>query len=138
MWSNSAHPQRRNSPVTTSMEGSNVYRGVATDAGSGSPVTAITSLSSAPQKITVTCLPEVGSAHQNSFELGPNQTLVTTPCSDGLSSAVLNPAEIENPRAMENSPGRHTAEGISVASDAMPGEFAVYGIAPHRSSDSLS
>ena len=121
-----------------SMEGSNVYRGVATDAGSGSPVTAITSLSSAPQKITVTCLPEVGSAHQNSFELGPNQTLVTTPCSDGLSSAVLNPAEIENPRAMENSPGRHTAEGISVASDAMPGEFAVYGIVPHRSSDSLS
>ena len=134
----------RGSPVTyfdeelamPSMEGSSVARGVADDAGGGTPITAITSLSSSPQNITFSCVPENGAARQRTLELGPNQTLLTRPCAGDFPAAVLSPSDIENGGSGAPGSGSRTAAAIAVTSDAMPGEFAVYGIVPHGSKDS--
>ncbi len=118
-----------------SMEGSSVARGVADDARGGTPITAITSLSSSPQNITLSCVPESGAAQQRTLEFGPNQTLLMRPCAGDLPAAVLSPSDIENAGSGAPASGSRTAAAIAVTSDAMPGEFAVYGIVPHGSKD---
>ncbi len=119
-----------------SMEGSSVARGVADDAGGGTPITAITSLSNSPQNVTLSCVPENGVVRQRTLELGPNQTLLTRPCSGDPPVAVASPSDIENLGSGAPASGSRTAAAISVTSDAMPGEFAVYGVVPHGSTES--
>lgn len=122
-----------------SMDSSNVYRGVADDVAGSSPITAITSLSGSNQNVTTTCLPEKGERQQRTFLLGPNQTVLTRPCSVRLNEdqPILSISELEHEQPIENKTDTRSGTGIAVSSDGMPGEFAVYGITPHRDNNNL-
>jgi hypothetical protein len=110
------------------MEGSNAYRGVADDAEGGSAIIAVTSLSAMSQQITVTCLREEGAPRRKTLDLAPNGTVLIPGAIVGASAFDAN-ADGDNPRRARK------GLGIAVTSNAMAGEFAVYGVVAHRQSD---
>jgi hypothetical protein len=133
---------RRGSPATyfdeeplmpSSSEGSNVFRGVADDVSDRTAVVAMTSLSSEPQNVTLTCFPAEGKAQSRVFQLGANRTILARPCYDGTVDALfVNASDLEQRVQLANAANKSSAAmGIAVSSDGMPGSFAAYGVVPH-------
>jgi hypothetical protein len=109
-----------------SMEGSQISRAVA-DSGEGSPIVAITSLAESVQRVKIECVLPAGVRFSKTVELKPGETLLTEACAAETThgfdfQAVWNGAK--------STPHRD-AVGISLASDAMPGSYAAFALAPH-------
>jgi hypothetical protein len=109
--------------------GSQMLRGVA-DAGSGSPLLAIASISETGQRVAIRCFLSEGESSSKSVDLLPGETLLTEACAERTihgavmeSFATAEPTEHQSP----NGP-----MGISLASDAKPGSFVAFGLVPHR------
>lgn len=109
-----------------STSGSQMLRAVA-DKADGSPFLAITSLFESPQRITVECLPEHGPIFSKAVDLQPGETLVTEACIaktlHGLDFTAVQSGAVRGSRG---------SVGIALSSDAMPGSFAAFGLAPHE------
>lgn len=109
-----------------SASGSQTLRAV-TDGTDGSPILAITSLSSSTQRLTVECLFEQGRIFSKFLDLFPGETLVTEACiartMHGAAFQIARDGEGKGPRG---------SVGIALASDAIPGSFAAFGLVPHE------
>ena len=96
----------------------------------GPSLVSITSLTAAPQHISVSCIGGGGPATPVSLTLGPNQTLLTPACT---AAAEANP-DADLRWYAENLPHEdHPALGIALTSDGTPGSFAAFGLALHDS-----
>jgi hypothetical protein len=121
-----------------SMDGSNLLRGVADDVAFGSPLVSISSLSSTPQRVSITCLWEHGARQENVFELAPNQTLLSAACGgSSMANPIVSVADIIMSSSYANADDvryrRGAAVGVAIATDGKAGELAAYGITPHVS-----
>jgi len=110
-------------------EGSQILRAVA-DQSSGSPLIAITSLSEMPQRITIECLGESETrSFSKSVQLLGGETLMTGACSHrtvyGGDLATAFTEDGEEPREPHS-------VGVALRTDGMPGSFAAFGLARHR------
>jgi len=109
--------------------GSQLLRGVA-DAGSGSPLLAITSLSETGQRVTIRCFPSKGESRSKSVDLLPGETLLTEACAERtIHGAVMESFAPSEPTEHRSLTG---PMGISLVSDAKPGSFVAFGLVPHR------
>lgn len=113
------------------MLGSNKLQAV-TDESDGPPLVAITSLSENSQRIRIHCLSEIGSPFIKNIELLPNETLLTSGCSE----RTVHGSDIQDFNHNFNPKSKRTY-GITVSSDAMPGSFAAFGLAPHSDRDAI-
>src|SRR5216684_790076 len=105
-------------------EGSQVLRAVA-DRASGSPVMAVTSLTDATQHITLECLSETGVNFSSTLDLGPQQTAVVQACAH----RTFLDSDFET---REENGKTDRVVGVGLNSDAMPGSFAAFALAPHK------
>jgi len=109
--------------------GSQMLRGVA-DPGSGSPLLAITSLSETGQRVAIQCFPSEGKSSSKSVDLMQGETLLTEACAERtIHGAVMESFATPEPPEHQSPTG---PIGISLASDAKPGSFVAFGLAPHR------
>jgi hypothetical protein len=108
---------------------SQLLRGVA-DKSDGSPLIAVASLATAAQHVTIQCLGPNGLKFSKTVNLAPGQSIFAEACSSqtlsGTDLLAASPDSEEAPRH---------ATGIALTSDAMPGSFAAFGLAPHRKSN---
>src|SRR5260370_32105823 len=107
-----------------SAEGSQILRAVA-DRAAGSPIVAVTSLTGVPQHVVIECLLETGASSPMTVELGAGQTIVAQSCENRQVSdfgAVWADLNGKSDRAV----------GVSLTSDATPGSFAAFALAPHK------
>lgn len=107
-------------------EGSQVLRAVA-DRSAGAPAVAVTSLSSTDQHVTMDCLSETGPNSSTTVDLGAQQTVVVPACQPGTGQS-FDFAGIWN----NDKSGPNRTVGISLSSDATPGSFAAFALAPHK------
>jgi len=116
-----------------SMEGSSTLRAVSD--GGRSSIVAITSLSANPQQVVVGCLEENRSLVTKSISLSPNQTTIVRPCSRGEGQNFQGLVSSDFGNNSEDSEQNKSLQsaGISIVSDAMPGEFSAYGLVYHGS-----
>ncbi|HVN20986.1 MAG TPA: hypothetical protein VMU05_19530 [Dongiaceae bacterium] len=114
-----------------SADGSQMLRAVA-DRAIGSPLVAISSVSEMPQHIRVQCVTENGAAEAKTFVLTAGETIITEACAEGTVHGV-DFAVASGTAAY----GPERAVGISLTSDAMPGSFAAFALAPHGDKNSL-
>ncbi len=113
-------------PAVPNASGSQTLHGVV-DPGDGSPLVGVTSLASQAQQITITCLTGTARATSKTVTLAPSETLLTSACTpevmhgldpDGLLAGLI--------------PVPHGSLGVTLTTDAPPGSFLVFGLAPHR------
>src|SRR5258708_29088456 len=109
-----------------SASGSQTLRGVA-DKADGSPLVAITSLLDSCQRVIVECFPDNGRIFSKSVDLLPGETLITEACI----AKTFHGIDFRTVRDGA-SRGTHGSVGIALTSDAMPGSFAAFGLAPHE------
>lgn len=109
-----------------SLDGSQILRGVA-DRATGFPIVAVTSLAASAQGLTVECLSETGLNSAMTVELGAGQTLLVQAC-EHRTGRELDFASIWTND--NRNPDRAVA--IALTSDATPGSFAAFGLAPHK------
>ena len=128
-YSGSADPNYIDEEISMpKAEGSQALEGVA-DRANGSPVVAISSVSGSAQHINVQCIGERGVIASNQVDLGGGMTIISDVCSGrdvhGTDfHAVLG----------RDDDASHGPLGIKLTSDAMPGSFAAFALAPHRES----
>jgi hypothetical protein len=110
-------------------ESSQILRAV-TDRTESSPILAITSLSNIGQHVQVQCLVKIGAGSSKTVELSAGETLLTEACSE----ETVHGADFQ--RYAEDSRNEvHGPIGVALRSDAMPGSFAAFALAPHGTSD---
>jgi hypothetical protein len=109
-----------------SMMGSSVLQGVA-DRANGSPVIAISSLTGATQHVSVQCLGEHGASTTRQIELAAGETLITDACA----GPDIHGSDFQSALGQMDD-ATHGPVGIRLTSDAMPGSFAAFALAPHR------
>jgi len=114
-----------------SADGSQVLRAVA-DRSDGSPLVAISSVIDMPQHIRVQCVTESGAGVSKSLVLSPGETVITQACAEavlhGADFAAISGSMTDAPQA---------TIGVALTSDAMPGSFAAFALAPHGPKDGL-
>jgi len=109
-----------------SMEGSQVLQGVA-DRAHGSPLVAISSMAESMQHITMVCLGEHGANGAHHIDLAAGATFLAD-CTGSDESGHDFATAAEDRDEAASGP-----VGIKLTSDAMPGSFAAFALAPHRS-----
>lgn len=114
-------------PNVPNASGSQTLRGVA-DSGNGSPAVAIASLTNVPQHVIVTCLTAGAPPASKTLTLSPSQTLLTPACTSDVTQGLDFDGYLANLTATPHGP-----LGISLVTDAAPGSFLAFGLAPHRS-----
>ncbi len=112
-----------------SAEGSQILRAVA-DRGEGSPIVAITSLSTMRQHVQVQCLAKNGIKFSKAVELSAGETLLTEACS----GEAVHGADFRR-YAEDSRDEAHGPIGIALETDSTPGSFAAFALAPHGSRD---
>jgi hypothetical protein len=108
-----------------SAAGSQILRAVA-DKGEGSPIVAITSLSTVEQHVQVQCLGKNDKKLSKAVVLSAGETLLTSACSE----ETLHGADFQS-FAGDFRDEPQGPIGIALTSDAMPGSFAAFALAPH-------
>ncbi len=113
-------------PTRPGASSSQTLRGVA-DGSVGSPLVAIASLSTMPQHVTISCLAG-NSAVTSTVTVAPEQTVLTPACSRNLSS------DSDLDWYVQNLPDiQHGPVGLALTSDAAPGSYTAFSLAPHDS-----
>ncbi len=115
-------------PTRPNPNNSPVQRAVA-DAGHGSPIVGITSVAASAQNVTIQCFSTGAAAFSKTVAVPAWGTVVTPACN----STAGDPLDFE---PSQNSPaqdgqGHGLARGISLTTDAPPGSYAAFGLAPH-------
>ena len=126
-YSGSADPNYLDQEISMpSFSGSQMLEGVA-DRSNGSPIVAISSVAESPQHINVQCIGERGVVASNHVDLGAGETIVSDVCSERDIHGTDFHTALERDENASRSP-----IGIKLTSDAMPGSFAAFALAPHR------
>lgn len=112
-----------------SSNSSQTLRAVA-DPTQSSPLLAVTSLAESVQRVSIFCISGDGAGFSKSVELAPGQMLFTEGCTNRPA-----PGTDFDPTWEDAPSSQHTATGIALSSDGMPGSFAAFALAPHRSND---
>jgi len=109
-----------------SAEGSQILRAVA-DRAAGPPIVAVTSLTGVPQHLVIECFLGTGVSSPMTVELAAGQTIVAQSCENQTFQVSDFGAAWTDARG-----GPDRAVGVSLTSDATPGSFAAFGLAPHK------
>ena len=103
-YGGSSHPNYLDEEVAMpSAEGSSLLRAVS-DSADGSPLIAVTSLSDAPQQVTLRCLGENGRNGSRSLDLAANSTVVTRACTNLSTSESDLETVLEQRKETESGP----------------------------------
>jgi hypothetical protein len=113
-------------PSMLNMMGSQMLQGVA-DRANGSPIVAISSMAEAAQHVKVECLGDHGTIASKQIELAPGETLLADACAGPDAPAI----DAGNDLFERMADTEHGPLGIRLTSDAMPGSFAAFAVAPH-------
>jgi len=111
-----------------SEDSSPMLRAVA-DSSDGSPLVAVTSLSTMPQHVAIACVTS-GQNQSSKITLAPGQSVLLPPCDPEVAGGADLHWYAEN---LPHTP--YPAAGIELTSDGKPGSFAAFGLAPHDSAE---
>jgi hypothetical protein len=110
--------------------GNSLEQRAVADAGEGSPLVGITSVASSVQNVTIACLGTGTSSFSKKIAIPAGGTVVTQACQDAEEGDLGALSQQNGPVHTPQIP--HSALGISLTTDGLPGSFAAYGLIPHK------